>query len=262
MLGRQECDMGDNASIRSCLESLPFDALINTASLTGVDDCENRPELAAQVNATAPGLMAEICTAKGARLIHLSTDYVFDGVEPGERSETDPASPINIYGQTKLDGEKAVLVVSPDFLVLRVSWLFGPDKPSFPDMMLKRAQQSDYVDAVADKVSCPTYSEDMGAWMEPMLADSRYHGVLHLCNHGAANWRDYAQEVLDIAARLGLPLKAHTVHGFSRINFSGFKAQRPEFTAMSTAKFQTLSGVQPRPWQEALEAYLRQMTAS
>jgi dTDP-4-dehydrorhamnose reductase len=262
MIGREECNLADADSVRACLESGPFDVLINTASLTGVDDCEVHPEKAGLVNATAPRLMAEICAKKGARLIHLSTDYVFDGTEPGERIETDPAEPINVYGRTKLAGEQAVLAVSPDFLVVRVSWLFGPDKPSFPDMMLKRAQDSDYVDAVADKVSCPTYSEDIAAWMEPMLTDGRYQGILHLCNEGATNWRDYAQAVLDTAAKLGLPLKARTVHGFSRINFSGFKALRPEFTAMSTAKFQGLSGIRPRPWQEAMETHLRHALAS
>ena len=139
VIGREECDLGNSHSIQECLGRESFDVLINTASLTGVDDCEVNPEKAAQVNAIAPKVMAEVCAAKGARLIHLSTDYVFEGTAPGERSETDPADPINVYGQTKLDGENAVLAVSPDFLVVRVSWLFGPDKPSFPDMILKRA---------------------------------------------------------------------------------------------------------------------------
>lgn len=257
VVGRQECDLADAASIRRCLEGQSFDVLVNTSSLTGVDDCEKKPELAEVVNAAAPKIMAEICAAKGAHLIHVSTDYVFEGSEPGERKETDPANPINVYGRSKLEGERNVLGVSPDFLVVRVSWLFGPDKPSFPDMMLKRAQASDYVDAVADKVSCPTYSEDVADWMEPMLADRRYKGLLHLCNEGATTWRDYAQEVLDTAARLGMPLMARTVHGFSRINFSGFTAARPEFTAMSTEKFQSLSGIRPRPWQEAMEDHLK-----
>jgi dTDP-4-dehydrorhamnose reductase len=262
MIGRRECDLLDADSIRECLKREKFDVLINTASLTGVDDCERHPERAATVNASAPGVMAEICAEKNARLIHVSTDYVFDGVKPGLRHEDDPVEPINVYGRSKLDGELAVLGVNPGFLVIRVSWLFGPDKPSFPDMMLKRAQQNDHVDAVADKVSCPTYSEDIAEWMEPMLTDSRYHGVLHLCNEGETTWQAYAQAVLDIAAKLGAPLKAHTVAGFSRLQFAGFTALRPEFTAMSTEKFQKLSGVHPRPWQEAIEDHLRQALAA
>lgn len=262
MIGRRECDLLDAGSIRDCLNRTPFDVLINTASLTGVDDCELHPDRATSVNAAAPRVMAEICAEKKARLIHISTDYVFDGVVPGLRTENDPAEPINVYGQSKLDGELAVLGVSPDFLVIRVSWLFGPDKPSFPDMMLKRAQQNDHVDAVADKVSCPTYSEDIAEWMEPMLTDKRYRGILHLCNEGETTWQAYAQSVLDIAAKLGAPLKARTVAGFSRLQFAGFTALRPEFTAMSTEKFQKLSGVHPRPWQEALEVHLRQALGS
>lgn len=259
LVGREECDLAQATLIRACLEKQPFDVLINTASLTGVDDCEKNPDVARVVNAEAPRLMAEICAQRGTRLIHVSTDYVFDGVQPGERSEGDPAQPINVYGRTKLEGENAVLAASPEFLVIRVSWLFGPDKPSFPDMMLQRAQASDYVDAVSDKVSCPSYSEDMAEWMELTLQDTRYRGLLHLCNEGATTWRDYAQAVLDTASRLGIPLKAREVHGFSRINFSGFTALRPEFTAMSTAKFVSLSGVKPRPWQEAMEDHLRRM---
>jgi len=262
MIGRRECDLQDAASLRTCLNREAFDVLINTASLTGVDDCELHPERAAIVNAGAPRVMAEVCAQKKAHLIHISTDYVFDGYKPGLRGEEDPAEPINIYGQSKLDGEKAVLSVSPDFLVARVSWLFGPDKPSFPDMMLKRAQQNDHVDAVADKVSCPTYSEDIADWIEPMLTDKRYHGILHLCNEGETTWQAYAQAVLDIATKLGVTLKAHTVAGFSRLQFAGFTALRPEFTAMSTEKFQKLSGVHPRPWQEALEDHLRRVLAA
>jgi dTDP-4-dehydrorhamnose reductase len=262
MIGRRECDLLNADSIRDCLNGVPFDVLINTASLTGVDDCELHPEKATLVNATAPRIMAEICAEKKARLIHVSTDYVFDGVSPGLRSEADRAEPINVYGQSKLDGELAALRISPDFLVIRVSWLFGPDKPSFPDMMLKRAQQNDHVDAVADKVSCPTYSEDIAEWMEPMLTDERYRGILHLCNEGETTWQAYAQAVLDIAAKLGAPLKARTVAGFSRLQFAGFTALRPEFTAMSTEKFEKLSGIHPRPWQVALEDHLRKAIAT
>jgi dTDP-4-dehydrorhamnose reductase len=207
-------------------------------------------------------VLAEVCAEKGARFIHISTDYVFDGRDPVPRKETDEAHPICAYGRSKLKGERAVLEVSPDFLVIRVSWLFGHDRPAFPDRILQQAMENDRVTAISDKVSCPTYSEDLAEWIEPLLDDPRYHGLLHLCNSGSSTWQAYGQATLDIALRLGAKLKARTVEGISRNSFPVFKAQRPEFTAFDTSKFQRLSGITPRPWQEALEAYLRKQLAA
>jgi dTDP-4-dehydrorhamnose reductase len=168
---------------------------------------------------------------------------------------------LSVYGRSKLAGENAVLSVSKDFLVIRVSWLFGPDRPSFPDMILKRAMVSDRVEAISDKISCPTYSEDFAEWVEPMLDDKRYCGLLHLCNGGSTTWQNYGQTTLDIAAKLGIPLKATKVEGISRVNFPAFKAERPEFTSFDTGKYQRLSGNTPRPWQDALEQYLKKVMA-
>ncbi len=154
-----------------------------------------------------------------------------------------------------------MLEVSPDFLVIRVSWLFGPDKPSFPDMILQRAMEEDHVEAIADKHSCPTYSEDLAEWIEPLLEDPRAKGILHLSNSGASSWQAYGQAVLDLAVKAGFMLRTRTVHPISRLCFPGFKAARPEFTAFDTTKFQQLTGITPRPWQEALEAYLREKFA-
>ena len=243
--------------IEPALAGLDFDCVIYTAGITSVDYCEDHAHEAALTNTDAPHKLAEICEARGAKLIHISTDYVFQGDDPGERKESDATDPINVYGRTKLDGERAVLATSAEFLVIRVSWLFGPDRPSFPDMIIERALQNDHVESVGDKWSCPTYSEDLAEWIEPMIADARYSGVLHLSNSGSCSWQEYGQMTLDLAAKLGLPLMARRVDAISRIHLPAFKAMRPAHTEFDTTRFQQLSGITPRPWQEALEEYVR-----
>jgi dTDP-4-dehydrorhamnose reductase len=253
----QDCDVLFPDRVRDAVGRQDFEVLIYTAGITNVDQCETHPAEAALCNTETPRVLAEVCAGRGARFVHVSTDYVFKGDDPAPRKESDPAEPINVYGRTKLEGEKAVLAVSPDFLVLRVSWLFGPDRASFPDMILKRAMESDHVEAIADKHSCPTYSEDLAAWIEPLLDDPRARGILHLSNSGTSSWQAYGQAVLDLAAKTGFQLRTRVVQPISRLTFPGFKAARPEFTAFDTAKFQELTGITPRPWGQALEAYLR-----
>jgi len=254
---RADLDILRLDTFRPTLESLPFSSVVFTAGITNVDYCEGHPDEARLSNTEAPRLLAEICQERGARFIHVSTDYVFDGVQEGLRTEEDAANPLSVYGKSKWHGENAVLGVSPDFLVLRVSWLFGPDRPAFPDMILRQALEREQVTAIADKWSCPTYSEDLAVWIEPMLADLRYRGLLHLSNSGSASWQQFGQAVLDMATEMGLPIRARHVDPLSRIGFAAFKAERPEFTAFDTSRFEKLSGISPRPWQEALQDYLR-----
>ncbi|MFZ4768278.1 MAG: dTDP-4-dehydrorhamnose reductase [Roseimicrobium sp.] len=254
---RADLDVLHPERVRDAVRTQEFSTLIYTAGITSVDYCEEHPEESRLTNTETPGVLAEVCAEKGAKLIHISTDYVFDGQDPAPRKETDETNPICVYGHCKLEGERAVLGASPEFLVIRVSWLFGHDKPAFPDMILQRAMEQEHVEAIADKVSCPTYSEDLAQWIEPMIDESRYHGLLHLCNRGSSSWQSYGQTTLDIAAKLGLPLKARHVDGISRASLTSFKAQRPEYTAFDTTRYEQLSGSTTRPWQEALEEYLQ-----
>ncbi len=260
--GRADLDLTDLSAIPARLESSAFDVFINAAGLTSVDGCEIRREEARLTNATAPGIIAEFCAAHDRRLIHLSSDYVFAGNHRALCRETDATAPCNHYGQTKLDGEHAVLAADPRALVARVSWLFGPDKPSFPDTILQTALEKDEVRAVNDKWSSPSYADDLADWLRVLLLKHPdASGILHLCNEGSTTWQEYGQTVLDIAASMGLPLKTREVIGHSMEGFPPFIAKRPPHTALDTGKFQVLTGIHPRPWQEALEAYLRQYKA-
>lgn len=257
-LGRQELDLLMPDKIESVLEGLPFDALVNAAGVTNVDWCETHREEAQVSNATGPELIARLCHARGAKMVHVSTDYVFDGKTRRPLSESDEPCPSNVYGRTKLEGERLVLAAAPDALVARVSWLFGLDKDSFPDRIIKTALASGHVDAVSDKWSSPTYAEDLAGWLEPMVTrEIVCSGVLHLCNAGSASWQEYGQEAIDIALRLGLPLMARKVAPFSMEGFAEFKAVRPPFTVLATDRFESITARKPRPWQDALADYVR-----
>ena len=134
-----QLDLSDFDVIREKLRRTAFDVLINAAAFTNVDLCETERDQAFRINAEAPRVLAEICREKNAKLIHFSTDYVFDGEKRKPYTEEDEAKPISVYGDSKLAGEKNVLAAQDGHLIVRVSWVFGPDRPSFIDAMIKRA---------------------------------------------------------------------------------------------------------------------------
>ena len=255
-MDRAALPLQDPEGVRTRLEPVDFDILVNAAAMTSVDQCEVEPEAAWAVNAIAPGVLAALCAAKGARMVHISTDYVFDGAQPGPRREDEEPRPLGVYGKCKRAGELAVLEASPANLVVRTSWVFSPDRPSFPDRMLGMASQQDEVRAIADKWSSPCYSEDFAGWMRVVLADPAITGVLHLCNAGACSWQEYGQAVIDIAAAAGYPLRTRTVLPMLLSEMTCFTATRPVHTALGTGRFTAFTGVIPRPWREALTEFL------
>jgi dTDP-4-dehydrorhamnose reductase len=255
-LARPAMDVSDLSALSQLLERTDFDVLVNGTGMTNVDQCEAARDEANMVNIDAPAIMARVAAAKAARFIHISTDYVFDGTKDGLYTEDDEAKPISHYGYTKLAGEHVTLAASPKHLAVRISWVFGPDKPSFIDMMLDRAMTYDHVEAIANKTSCPTYAEDVADWLEPFLSNALPGGLYQACNTGVCTWRDYGQHALDCAARIGLPLRSRVVHPIPLSALQNFASLRPPHTAMSTAKLAATTGITPRSWQDALEEYL------
>jgi dTDP-4-dehydrorhamnose reductase len=260
-LSRPELDVTDANKLSRLLAGRKFDVLVNGTGMTNVDACEIHREEAAAVNAVAPGIMAAAARRQGARFIHFSTDYVFDGAKPTTYSEEDPAHPLGWYGQTKLDGELAVLADSDSHLVVRVSWVFGPDKPSFMDMMLDRARTNPVVEAVADKYSSPTSASDVAGWMEPFFGWKLPGGLYHACNTGRCSWRDSAEFALGCAAAAGVPLATTKVQPLRLEDMKAFRAPRPVTTVLSTEKLTRITGLTPRPWQEAVREYIQKKYA-
>jgi dTDP-4-dehydrorhamnose reductase len=253
--GRNQLDLGKLDQTQSVLSAIEFDLLLNCAALTNVDYCESHRDEAFLINAQAPRLLAEICAEKSAKLVHISTDYVFDGKQDTPYIEEDPPGPLSVYAESKLAGEQEVLAISPNNLVVRLSWVFGPDRPSFIDQIIERARENETVTAVADKFSCPSYTPDVANWLR-LTWENEARGILHLCNSGACSWQEWAQYAIDVCCNLGVPLKAERVGKLALSDMKNFVAQRPVNTVLSTAKFTDLTGVQPRHWREAIAEYI------
>jgi dTDP-4-dehydrorhamnose reductase len=267
-LNHAQLDLGDGKQVRAKIDNLNFDVLINAAAFTNVDLCEKEREQAFRINAEAPRILAEICREKNAKLVHISTDYVFDGEKREPYRESDPANPISVYGESKRVGEENVLAVQDRHLVARVSWVFGPDRPSFVDAVIKRARENERVDAIADKFATPTYTLDIAKMLPRFfdvdLATGRVRsnggldgGILHFTNAGECSWQEYAQFALDCCRSLGVPLKARTVAPLKLAEMKNFVARRPVYSVLSTAKFFSLTGTTPRTWRDAVGDYIR-----
>lgn len=235
------------------LGELEFDVLLNPAGITSLEQCEDEPLLARRVNADAPAALAAICRERRVKMLHFSTDYVFDGREPGLRTEDELPSPLSVYGKTKRDGELAVLAAGG--AVMRVSWVFGPEKPAFPDQILDRALAGQKLAAVADKFSRPTFTGDLCEWVGAWLEAGAPAGCFHASNGGpVTSWHGMAVEILAFLAERGIatpPLKALALD-----EMAAFRAPRPRHTAMDTGRLEALLGHSPRDWREALREHL------
>jgi dTDP-4-dehydrorhamnose reductase len=272
-----QLDLGKPEQLRETLGGLDFDALINTAAQTNVDRCETEVEEAFALNGKAPGVLAEICGRKKARFIHISTDYVFDGEKREPYTEQDEARPVSVYGESKLDGERRALEANERALIVRVSWVFGPDRPSFIDWALGQARAHDEVKAIADKWATPTYTLDLAELLKPFVVagiddpgrgdgtnatkaginDPGYSGVLHLANMGECTWQEYAQWGLDCCHAQGVPMKARAIGASSLAEMKSFVAKRPVYSVLSPAKYERLTGQAPRPWRDVVADYVR-----
>ena len=251
-----QLDLANLDDVRRKLGAMNFDVLINAAAFTNVDACETERDRAFLINGEVPAILAEICNEKDAKLIHFSTDYVFDGEKRAPYTEEDQANPISLYGESKLTGEKNVLVAENGHLVVRVSWVFGPDRPSFIDAMIKRAQQDEKIDAISDKFSTPTYTYDIARMLPQFFDRGVAGGILHFANAGKCSWQEYAQWALDCCRDAGIPLKATTVGALTLKDMSSWVARRPVYSVLSTAKYTELTGATPRAWREAVNEYI------
>jgi len=190
-------------------------------------------------------------------MLHISTDYVFDGKTASPYIEQDAPTPISSYGHSKKRGEDFVLEADGKNLVVRVSWVFGPDRPSFIDAIISRALKEECVEAVCDKFSSPAYTLDLAELLRPLLALPSLGGIFHLCNTGEASWQEYGQFGIDCARRAGLPVIAKSVGALEMSGMKSFVAQRPPYSVMSTKKYADFIGKTPRHWHDALEDYVR-----
>lgn len=253
---RKGLDLSRPEIIDDRLLPIDFDLLINTAALTSVDYCEQHEKEAFLVNTEGPRRVAAICARKGARMVHVSTDYVYDGSEPGEKSESAALNPLGIYAKSKLEGELTVQAELPSAFILRTAWVFGPDRPSFVDLLLERAERESMVEAIADKFASPTYSNDFAGWLEPLIERCPGGGIFNTANSGGCSWQEYAQEAMQCARNLGFVLCATEVAAQALAEMEIFLAERPVHTTMSTEKLSAILHQPARSWRDAVQDYL------
>jgi dTDP-4-dehydrorhamnose reductase len=247
---RAELDLADRFRIPVELERLRPTVVINCAAWSDVDGCERDPARAMTVNRDGPAALARSCRAMGARLFHLSSDYVFDGEKEGEYREDDPARPVNLYGQSKYEGERAVLEEGGDALVLRVSFLFGPGRPTWVDRIAAVARgEGETIRAVDGWSVKPTYTLDVGEAIE-ILLDHPVRGVLHFAGGPALTRLAFARRVMAAAGGREEAVEAVPIESLA------LPARRPRQSALDTGRFARLIGWSPRPWLEGLREYL------
>lgn len=253
---RAEADLGDPASLERAVASWGLasgDVVANAAAYTAVDACEGDLETAMRVNAEGPERLARAAAEAGARLVHVSTDYVFAGDASSPYVEDHPVAPRTAYGRTKLEGEQRVRAASPDALVVRTSWVFGPGK-NFVGAILRQAalRRSGEVEGplrvVDDQRGCPTYAEDLAEGLRALVAAGA-SGLVHLSNAGPISWWDFARAILDETGHADLEIER------GRTADLDLPAPRPAYSVLDCSRAADF-GVRLRPWREALVDYL------
>lgn len=252
--GRRTLDLTDPSSITMAFNSGRWDAVINCAAYTAVDRAETEPELAEAINVRAPYLLAIETARQGIPLIHISTDYVFDGTKPAPYLETDTVCPVNVYGKTKEAGERAVRSGNPRHAIIRTAWVVSAGIGNFVDTMLKVGASRAELGVVGDQCGCPTNAEDLAeATLRITRELNNRSGTWHVVNQGEASWYDLANRIFSATHRHGLP----TPH-VRKLTTAQYPtaASRPANSRLSTAKIAADFGIRLRPWQEAIDAIL------
>ncbi len=253
-LGRTECDLGEPESIGEKLEGLKCDVLINTAAMTSVDDCEGRKKYALKVNAEAAGALANFCRRQSARMIQISTDFVFSGEATEPYVETDPVEPINVYGATKLAGEGMVLDASENNLVVRVSWVFGHEKPSFPQWLIGLARRMSDIELPEDKIACPTCAESFAEAATTLVADEGISQILHFCNPPGVSYYEFGKDIIERSrAKEGGDLAVIRPNRLADVE--EFIAKRPPYSVLGSNRLSDIFNGAVEEWPATLDRF-------
>lgn len=262
-VGRPELDLTDPASVLEVMRTAAPDAIVSAAAYTAVDKAENESVLAQTVNGVGAGAVAKAARALGLPLVHISTDYVFDGQMDRPYRETDPTGPTGVYGVSKLEGEEAVLAAYPDgAAVLRVAWVYSPFGGNFVKTMLRLASDRDEVSVVADQLGNPTSAFDIADGVLKVLtnlaanSDIALRGVFHMTASGEASWADFAEAIFEASAANGGPSAR-----IKRISTAEYPtpATRPANSRLDCGEIARLHGVVLPEWHGAMETVISRL---
>jgi dTDP-4-dehydrorhamnose reductase len=249
---RATLDLADQDGIRRVVRETKPDVIVNAAAYTAVDRAESESDLAMQINGIAPGVLADEASRLGALLVHYSTDYIFDGESRLPYGETDAPNPINVYGRTKLEGEKRITAADCRYLILRASWVYAPRGKNFFLTIAKKVEAGDELRVVSDKHGVPTEAKFI-AEMTVALLHGAAEGTFHVVPWGTTTWHGFASE---IAKRLGAkkPVQAIASSEYPT------PARRPRNSVLDCAKLADRLGVWPPQWQSLLDRCMKAWT--
>lgn len=260
-VGRERVDFSQPETLRQIIAEVKPDMVINSAAYTGVDKAESEFDLAMAINGQAPGIIAEECQKLGSRLIHISTDYVFDGTKSYPYQDTDFTNPLSAYGKTKLAGELAIRNNCEDRVIIRTAWVYGVGgKGNFVKTMLRLGSDKEEIRVVADQIGSPTWTGDLANAIAS-LSDDAPPGTYHYTNSGVASWYDFAVAIFEEASQLGWNLKVQRVIPITTEEYPT-PAKRPAYSVLSCAKIAAVLGTYPPHWRQGLRQMLKDFSQS
>lgn len=261
-----EFDLTDRDQVLRILEAAKPEIILNCAAFTNVDRCETEEELATRVNGHGPGYLAEAALVTGAALVHLSTDYVFDGRKRVPYTEEDAPNPLSAYGRSKLKGEEAILSSRLERLfIIRTSWLYGPGGKNFVETIARLAADREELRLVADQFGTPTYTRDLAEAIFKLLTldtprifpnkHPGFYGMYHFSDAGQCNWYEFGKEIIRQLRQANAPVKAQVVVPIRTEDYP-LPAVRPQYSVFSKEKYRRATGAEEPAWQESLERFI------
>jgi dTDP-4-dehydrorhamnose reductase len=274
-LGRQELNLLDSEAIRNAIAEIEPDLVINAAAYTAVDKAETEPEMAMTINGIAPGVMAKAVQEIRSTLIHISSDYVFDGDRSTPYLESDPTNPLGIYGQSKLLGEERIKNNCDRHIILRTAWVYGNrGHGNFVKTMLKLGREREEIRVVSDQIGSPTWAKDIAATIIQLLTAITLSsnedtttfnvpemGIYHYTNSGVASWYDFAVAIFEEARSLNLPLTIKQIIPIATSEYPTL-AKRPAYSVLAGGKIADALGYSSSHWRHSLKQMLLELANS
>lgn len=248
---RNQLDITDEASVSSFIDHNKPDAIIHCAAYTNVDGAETDREGAYQVNALGAKYLAQSAASIGAKMVYVSTDYVFNGSATEPYEVDHPTNPLGVYGETKLEGEKFVQEILDKHFIVRTAWVFGINGNNFVKTMLKLGSERDEIGVVHDQIGSPTYTVDLAKFLVELIETNKY-GIYHAANEGVCSWFEFAKEIFK-QSNMEVKVNPLTSEQFPR------PAARPKYSVMSKKKITEEGFTSLRDWKEALQEYLKEL---
>lgn len=249
----KELDIISKASISKTFEANPYDYCVNCAAYTAVDKAESEPEKAKAVNTFGAKNLAVACKENNTVLIHISTDFVFDGKQNTPYTEEDETNPINVYGKTKRDGELEIENVLEEYFIIRTSWLYSQYGNNFVKTILKLSQEKEEINVVNDQIGSPTYALDLANFILNIICrESKKYGVYHFSNNGEISWYDFAIEIVNL---FKLDIKVNPIKTSSYISL----APRPNYCVMDLTKTDKIFNIKTINWMDSVNAFLLEL---